>query len=247
MAAATYESSLLLRIILMAFILSLNDTQLTHCKHARNHWAMASAESTMPRLGTCRIDGEYMMQISAKLASFVAAAVYVQWCAVFEGSVTHASKLFFILIPIRLRHCAVLQLETWAIQNTGPCKTLVFDLFLNSDRLVVIITNLRLVAYYQLNFDRSCFFLYDIVKRGVECIKKCLAFPANFIIIISNGRNTSCWQEIGLNEKRGWKGPSIKLVSLGLWGGVSIRLVKIEENQKLAKNSSFLFFGNQKT
>ena len=139
----------------MAFILSLNDTQLTHCKHARNHWAMATAESTMPRLGTCRIDGEYMMQISAKLASFVAAAVYVQWCDVFEGLVTHASKLFFILIPIRLRHCAVLQLETWAMQNTGPCKTLVFDLFLNSDRLVVIITNLRLVAYYQLNFDRS--------------------------------------------------------------------------------------------
>lgn len=38
----------------------------------------------------------------------------------------------------------------------------------------------------------------------------------------------------------------IKLVSLGLWGGVSIRLVKIEENQKLAKNSSFPFFGNIK-
>lgn len=167
MAAATYESSLLLRIILMAFILSLNDTQLTHCKHARNHWAMATAESTMPRLGTCRIDGEYMMQISAKLASFVAAAVYVQWCDVFEGLVTHASKLFFVLIPIRLRHCAVLQLETWAMQNTGPCKTIVFDLFLNSDRLVVIITNLRLVAYYQLNFDRSCFlhFLISLWHR----------------------------------------------------------------------------------
>ena len=39
---------------------------------------------------------------------------------------------------------------------------------------------------------------------------------------------------------------SIKLVSLGLWGGVSVRLVKIEENQKLAKNNSFLFFGNIK-